>query len=335
MTTKPVIAILLDTEHQRALLDGPTVAALERSFHLNWPAHADSVSAKETAELLENADGCMSGWGSPRLTADLLEGAPKLKIVAHAAGTVKPVVSDELWRRGILVTSAAVALAVDVAHFTVALMVIGRKNFMELSAHAGAGEWSRLSGSLPPDELRGCTVGIIAASHVGRNVISLLKHFGVEILLHDPHVNEKLARELGAEWAELDEIFKRSDIVSIHAPALPTTRHMVNAARLAHMRDGATLINTSRGSLIDETALAAELQKRRIWAFLDVTDPEPPPAGSILYNCPNLTLTPHLAGSLGRGRRWLGRLAAEELVRFFAGEKPLHPISRDMLGRIA
>jgi phosphoglycerate dehydrogenase-like enzyme len=335
VTTRPSVAILLDAERQRALLDGPTVSLLERSFALRWPENADVVSAKEAAKLLETADGCMTGWGTPRLSADVLEGARKLKIMAHAAGTVKTVASDTLWRRGILVTSAAAALAVDVAHFTLALMVVGRKNFMELSARAGGGEWGRESGGLPPDELRGCTVGVIAASHIGRNVISLLKHFNVEILLYDPHVSEKLARDLGAEWAELDEVFKRSDIVSIHAPALPTTRHMVNAERLAHMREGATLINTSRGSLVDEAALVAELQKRRIWAFLDVTDPEPPPAGSILYGCPNLTLTPHLAGSLGRGRRWLGRLAAEELTRFFAGEKPLHPVSREMLDRIA
>ena len=333
MAAKPVVAILLDGARQRAVLDGRTIATLEKSFSIRWPS-GGQVSAKEAAGLLEDADGCMTCWGSPRLGADVLEGAKKLKVMAHAAGTVKPFVSDDVWRRGILVTSAAAALAVDVAHFTLAVMVIGRKNFMDLAGRAGAGEWQR-EGGRPPDELRGCTVGIVAASHVGRAVMELLKHFDVEALLYDPHVSEKLAREMGGELTDLDEVFKRADIVSIHAPSLPTTRHMVNAERLAHMKDGATLINTSRGSLVDENALVAELQKRRIWAFLDVTDPEPPPAGSILYGCPNLTLTPHLAGSVGRGRRWLGRLAAEELTRFFAGEPPRHPVFRDMLDRIA
>lgn len=334
MSGRPTVAILLDAERQRAVLDGPTIAGLERSFAVRWPGGGGPVSAKEAAVLLEGADGCMTCWGSPRLTADILEGAPGLRVMAHAAGTVKPFVSDEIWRRGVLVTSAASALAVDVAHYTVALMVIGRKNVMEMAVRTATGEWRR-EGGLPSDELRGCTVGIIAASHVGRNVMGLLKHYDVEILLYDPHVTEKLAAELGAELVDLDEIFRRSDIVSIHAPALPATRHMVNAERLAHLKDGATFINTSRGSLVDERALVEELGRRRIWAFLDVTDPEPPPAGSILYGCPNLTLTPHVAGSVGRGRRWLGRLAAEELTRFFAGEPPRYPVFRDMLERIA
>jgi phosphoglycerate dehydrogenase-like enzyme len=170
---------------------------------------------------------------------------------------------------------------------------------------------------------------------VGRRVLQLLAHFDVQVLLYDPYVTAEEARSLGAEKVELDELFARSDIVSVHAPALPETRHLVNAARLALMKDGAVLINTARGALVDEAALVEELRRRRLWACLDVTDPEPPPPGSPLLSCPNLTLTPHLAGSIGRARARLGALAAEELRRFFAGEPPLYQVTQEMLSRMA
>jgi phosphoglycerate dehydrogenase-like enzyme len=277
----------------------------------------------------------MTGWGSPGLDAKLLAAAPRLKIMAHSAGTVKPFVCDETWKRGIVVTSAAAVIAVDVAHFAVALMEIGRKNVMEISPQTTAGGWGHEKKHRPSDDLRGSTVGIVAASHVGRAVISLLRHFEVRILLADPFVTAEKARELGAEKVELDDLFRESDIVSIHAPSIDSTRHMVDARRLGMMKDGATFINTSRGSLVDEAALAAELGRRRIWAFLDVTDPEPPPKGSPLYGCPNLTLTPHFAGSIGRARKRLGATATEELKRFFGGEKPLYSVTRDIMDRSA
>jgi phosphoglycerate dehydrogenase-like enzyme len=264
----------------------------------------------------------------------VLAKAPKLRIMAHSAGSVKPFVSDALFERGIVVTSASAQIARDVAHFTVALIVIGLKNAMELSAHVAKGEFDRIKGHCRPDDPRGCTVGVIGASHVGRNVLKLLPHFEANALLYDPFVTRDQARALGAEKVELDELFERSDVVTCHAPSIPPTRHMVNAARLAKMRDGAVFINTARGSCVDEQALVAELQKRRIWAFLDVFDPEPPAPGSPLYDCPNLTMTPHIAGCVRRGRLKLGEQALGELEAYFTGRPVQYPVTKDMLERI-
>jgi phosphoglycerate dehydrogenase-like enzyme len=331
----PVVAVLLDHGTQREVLDQGTRDELEKNFTVRWPVGDGRLKPEAAAEMLKEAEGCMTGWGSPVLDAKLLAAAPKLKIMAHSAGTVKPYVCDETWKRGIVVTSAAAEIAIDVAHFTVGLMVVGRKNVMEISPQTGAGAWGKESKHRAPDDLRGSTVGIVAASHVGRAVISLLRHFEVRILLADPFVSVEKARELGAEKVELDDLFRSADVVSIHAPSIDSTNHLVNAARLKMMKDGATFINTSRGSLVDEAALSAELHRRRIWAFLDVTDPEPPAKDSPLYGCPNLTLTPHFAGSIGRARKRLGAAAATELKRFFAGEKPLYPVTRDILDRSA
>jgi phosphoglycerate dehydrogenase-like enzyme len=336
MASRPVVAFLVNSDIQRQILDGETTDLLKRLFEVRWPSERNhQVTAAEAAELLRDADGCLTSWGSPPLTKDLLDRAPRLRIMSHAGGSVKSYVSDEVWRRKITVTSGSGVIAVDVAHFAIALMVIGRKNMMELAAQASAGEWTGVWGHRPPDDLRGCTVGIVSAGHVGRKVIELLKPFETTILLYDPYVTADEARALGATRVEITDLFRRSDVVSLHAPSLKTTRHLVNAARLALMKNGAILINTARGSLVDEAALIHELKKRRIWAFLDVTDPEPPPPGSPLFSCPNLTLTPHIAGSIGRGRRKIGDHAIEELRRFFAGEPPLYPVSEDALERLA
>jgi len=332
---KPVVAIPISEGTRKQVLDPATVEAMRGWADVVLPAGAGDVKGAEALALLAGADGVMTGWGSPALTAEVLAKAPRIRIMAHSAGTVKPFVSDALWARGILVTSAAPVIAVDVAHFAIGMMILGRKNVFELSSLVGGGKWSSAQGHRKPDDLRGCTVGVVGAGSVGRAVLGILPAFGVKILLSDPFVDAVSARALGAEKVELDDLFARSDVVSLHAPPLPETKHIVNAARLAKMQDGAILVNTARGLLVDEAALVAELKKKRIWAFIDVTDPEPPKPGSALFSCPNLTLTPHIAGSVGRARLELGRTAAEELRRFFAGEPPLHPVRREDLAKMA
>jgi len=153
-------------------------------------------------------------------------------------------------------------------------------------------------------------------------------------LLYDPYVSGEEARRLGATKVELDELLRRADIVSVHAPSLPETRHMLNARTLALMKDEAILINTARGALIDEVALVAELSKGRFFAFLDVTDPEPPAPDHPFRRLENVVLTPHLAGIV-EDATWLGEMEVEELRRFFSGEPPLHRVTREMLARIA
>jgi phosphoglycerate dehydrogenase-like enzyme len=151
-------------------------------------------------------------------------------------------------------------------------------------------------------------------------VLRLLAPFDLRPLLADPYVTAADAAELGAELVELPDLFRRSDVVSVHAPALPETRGLVSAALLALLPDGATLINTARGALIDEYALIAQLRTGRISAVLDVTEPEPPAVDSPLWQLPNVLLTPHAAGALGTELFRLGTCAADELARFAAGE---------------
>jgi phosphoglycerate dehydrogenase-like enzyme len=143
------------------------------------------------------------------------------------------------------------------------------------------------------------------------------------------------AEELGAEPVGLDALCRRSQVLSIHAPALPETRAMVDAARLALLPDGATLINTARGSLVDQDALENELRTGRISAVLDVTEPEVLPSGSALWDLPNLVITPHLAGSIGAELRRIGASAAAEASRIAAGQPLRHPVRATALAALA
>ena len=139
---------------------------------------------------------------------------------------------------------------------------------------------------------------------------------------------------MGVEKVSLEELLRRADVVSLHAPAKPETVHMLNQERLALMKDEALLINTARGALIDEPALIRELEKGRFFAFLDVTDPEPPAADSPLRRLENVVVTPHSAGCIEDCSR-MGEMAVEELRRYFAGEPAVYQITRDMLHRVA
>ena len=163
---------------------------------------------------------------------------------------------------------------------------------------------------------------------VGFRVIELLRPFDLRVLLYDPFVTAAEAARLGVEPVGLDELCARADVVSVHAPQLPETHHMISARELSLMRTGSTLINTARGSLIDEAALLREVVPGRLHAVLDVTDPELPPADSPLYELPNVLLTPHVAGSLGNELHRMTDHSLDELERYARGRPfadPVHP----------
>jgi phosphoglycerate dehydrogenase-like enzyme len=170
---------------------------------------------------------------------------------------------------------------------------------------------------------------------VGRAVVGLLRPYRCTVVVADPFLADAEAAALGAARVELDELLATSDVVSLHAPALPATAHMIGAEQLARMMDGATLINTARGTLVDHDALVAELRTGRLSAVLDVTDPEPLPPHHPLLQLPTCVVTPHLAGSQGTELSRQAELVVEEIRRFAAGEPPLHPVVATDMGRVA
>jgi len=274
----------------------------------------------------------ITGWGTPTIDATFLaRRAPELRLVVHTGGTVRDTVEGSLIDRGRLVVSSAAAVnARPTAETALALIVL-----------AGKRAWLRsriddVDGAVAVPGLCGTTVGVIGASHVGRHVMRLLAAYDVRILLVDPFIGEAEAKtRFQARLVDLDTLCRTSDIVTIHAPDLPETRHLLDAARLGLIRDGGVVVNTARGAIVDTEALTRECAAGRLDAALDVTDPEPLPAGHRLRRLPNVLLTPHLAGSAGRELHRLGAFALDEIGRFAAGEPLRGAVTATDRGRIA
>lgn len=285
---------------------------------------------------LVDVEVLVTGWGAPVLDDAALALMPRLRAVIHAAGSVKHHLPPAFWTRDIPVSSAAEANAVPVAEFTLAAILFANKAVLPLAA---AYRESPSSIDLLEDYPRignyAKRVGIVGASKIGRRVIELLAPFSVEIAVYDPYLSPTDAEQLGVTVVDLDELVSTSDVVSLHAPDLPSTRHMIDARRLGLMRDGATLINTARGALVDHDALIEELRSGRISAILDHTEPERLPADSPLLHLPNVLATPHIAGSLGTELARLGDCAVDEVHRVAAGALPLHRVLAEHLDRTA
>lgn len=265
----------------------------------------------QAGALLQRAEVLITSWGSPRISAETLDAAPALRAVIHAAGSVKRLVSEDVYERGVQVVSAAEVNAIPVAEFALAATIFAGKRAWPLAQKFQ-------NNSNPPAEISTdlsltnfeTTIGVIGFSNIGRRYIELLRVLETKrVLVFDPFARADHVAAVGAQLCELPELLSASDTVSIHAPLLPETRGMIGARELAMLSDGATLINTARGGLIDHEALYAECRSGRIQAILDVTEPEPLPEGHPLRTLPNVTVTPHLAGSLGTETRRLTRFA--------------------------
>lgn len=318
----PGIAERLLAEHHRTRL-----AALTRTDP-RLVGHDLAAPTPEVAAALAEAEVLFTCWGATPLTAEVLAAAPRLRAVVHAAGSVKHHITDACWERGIAVTSAAGANALPVAEYTVAAVLFANKRvlhsarrYRELRADHdwlheldGTGNYRR-------------TVGIVGASRIGRRVIELLRPFDLDVALYDPYVGAEEAASLGVRSASLAQVCADSSVLSVHAPQLPATHHLIGAEQLALLPDGATLINTARGSLVDEDALLPELVSGRLHAVLDVTEPELPAAQSPLYDLPNVLLTPHVAGSLGNELHRMADQSLDELERFARGLPFADPVT--------
>ncbi|MEU7616517.1 hydroxyacid dehydrogenase [Micromonospora rifamycinica] len=287
----------------------------------------------DAAAALRDAEILITGWGCPRVDATVLHAAPRLRACVHAAGSVKELLDPVVFQRGLTVSSAAEANAVPVAEYTIAMLVLGAKDALTLAR--GYGSTGRLPNAPQSRGLLGATVGVVGASRVGRLVLARLQDFGVTRLLHDPTVTPEQAERLGAEAVDLDDLCRRSDLLTVHAPALPETRHLLDDRRLALLPPGAVLINTARGSLVDTDALVRHCAAGRLTAVLDVTDPEPLPPGHPLLRMPNVHVTPHIAGAQGREMRRLGDFATAEIGRLVRGQPLAGSVSADDLALIA
>jgi phosphoglycerate dehydrogenase-like enzyme len=192
------------------------------------------------SSLISGADGCITNWGTCAISADILNMAPNLQIIAHVAGSVKPIITDAVWERGITVTSAAPSIAVGVAEHTLGLILSAMKRCYWFNNIIHAGGWKDETEISKVVELFGLKIGIAGGGHVGRNLIRLLKNFDVDIYLYDPFTSIESCAELGVKKADsMEDLMSIIDVLSLNAPELPETKHMVNKRNLKLLKDGA------------------------------------------------------------------------------------------------
>ncbi len=335
MAKSPTAALVMHPVVREELVRDDHLQRLERAVRLI--STTPFRDPQEIGDDMAHTEVLITSWGCPRIDAEIIDRLPRLKLIAHIAGSVKGFLDDSVWRRGILVTNAVAANAVPVAEYTLGAILFANKQVFQLNRfyvdhHENRAPWSK---EAPNVGNYGKTVGIVGASHVGQIVMDHLRRFDLQVLLYDPYVTPLASRDLGASKVGLSELVSRSDVVSLHAPLLSDTRHMIGARELALMRDGATLINTARGGLVDQEALVSELERGRLFAILDTTEPEVLPDESPLYTLPNVFLTPHIAGSLGNETQRLADYIVAEIERFAKGAALKHLVKREQLAHLA
>ena len=283
--------------------------------------HLDEFTSDAAREILASTEVIVTGWGSPLVGTEILDAAPQLRAVLHSAGSIKAYVDPEVLLSGVAVSSMAAANAIPVAEYTVAMIVLANKRILPVAArYRQQPHGFDIEAAFPGLGNYGKRIGIVGASKIGRLVIELLRAYELDVVVHDPYLDEQDAAELGVRVLELDELLATSDVVSVHAPSLPSTRHLLDARRIGLMAQGATLLNTARGEIIDQDALTTRILAGELFAVLDVTTPEVLPAEHPLRGSDRVLITPHAAGSLGSELGRLARAVRDELGRLSRGE---------------
>jgi phosphoglycerate dehydrogenase-like enzyme len=282
--------------------------------------------------LLEQAEVIFSGWGAPAMDDAFLDRCPNLKAVFYGSGAAGHVATPAAFDRGIVVTSAYAANSIPVAEYTLSMILFSLKHGWRLSR-----QMHEQRRTVPRNDAPGCfrrTVGLVSLGTIARILLKLLRPFDLQVLAYDPFVSSDEAHELGVQMVPLDELFRRSDVVSVHTPSLAETRGLINGSHIASMKQGASLINTARGELIVESEMIDVLARRPdLQAVLDVMEAEPADPKSPLFDLPNVFMTPHIAGSVGQECRRMGQYMIEELKRYLSGQPLQWTITPELAAR--
>ncbi len=289
----------------------------ERGFALLREAGWDVVTpaAGALAGELATADGLVVR-SATKVTTELLEQAPKLRVVGRAGVGVDNIDVEAATHRGILVMNTPGGNAVSVAEHTFALMLAMARSVPQSNASIHAGRWEK-SGAAGT-ELRGKTLGLVGLGRVGTEVARRARGLEMKVLAHDPYVTPAAAREVEVELVTLDELLKRADVISLHTSLSAATEKMFGAAAFAKMKRGARLVNCARGELIDEAALAEALKSGQLAAAAVDTFAEEPPKNSPLIGLANLIATPHIAGSTAEAQEEVGTAVAQQVRDYLA-----------------
>ena len=277
------------------------------------------LSREEQKALIQDAYAIIAG--TEKYDREMLEGCENLKVVTRFGVGTDNFDLQAMREMGLQV--GVIANYNAVAEFALTLILSVMKNLPRYDAAVREGKWSRFSMR----ELTGKTVGLVGFGRIGRRLAELLSGFGVTILAYDPFINEDAAKERNVQVSGLEKLLEKSDIVSLHLPSTKETHHLINAETIKKMKDGAYLINTARGSLVDEQALYEALAGGKLsGARLDVFEKEPVTKENPLFGLENTVLAPHVSALTYESNYNGGLICAESIIRVANGEKPVYPL---------
>jgi D-3-phosphoglycerate dehydrogenase len=293
--------------------DLPTSAVdLLRSEGWNIDARSGRSPAELAADLAD-ADAIVVR-SATKVTGDLIQAAPRLRAIARAGTGVDNVDVDAASARGIVVMNAPGANSISVAELSMALVLALARKIPAADASMKQGKWDKKS--FLGEEVRGKTLGLAGLGRIGQEVARRARAFEMEVIAHDPFISANIARDLRIELVSLDDLCRRADFLSLHMPSTADTRHIFNAARFAASKRGVRIVNTARGDLIDESALADAIESGQIGgAALDVFQQEPT-KDHRLQMLPQVVATPHIAASTREGQELVGVETASALRDF-------------------
>lgn len=306
-------------------IDADAVALLEAAHPVAYrpDLHADPAALRAALATAE-------AWvvrNRTRVDRAALAAAPRLRVVGRVGVGLDNLDLDALRERGVAVTWAPGSNAASVAEYVIGALLHLWRRFDVATEHVRGGGWDR--PAFMGDEALGRTLGLVGLGDIGARVARRARAFGLDVVAHDPFVHDAAfaVQEYGVALLPLDALLARADAVSLHVPLTPATRGMIDAAALSRLKPGALLVNTARGGLVDEAALARALREGHLGgAALDVRDREPPGADDPLADAPRLLLTPHVAGVTRQSNARASMHVAREVVRALAGEPLRTPV---------
>jgi lactate dehydrogenase-like 2-hydroxyacid dehydrogenase len=273
--------------------------------------------------------------GSNRWTAELMDQAPRLRLIALTAVGFDKVDIAAATARGILVTNTPEVLTETVADLTFALILSVGRHIPEMERWLRAGQWRTVGETPMGRDVHHATLGIIGLGRIGAAVAHRALAFHMKVIYYDVVHRKDLEEQLGYQFVDLETLLRQSDFVTLQVPLLPETRRLVGAAQLAMMKPTAFLINASRGPVVDEGALIKALQEGRIaGAGLDVFEREPVDLENPLLKMENVVALPHVGSATEATRQAMVDLAADNILAVLQGKQPLTPVNPEVLSRL-
>jgi glyoxylate reductase len=283
---------------------------------------------------LAQADGVFSLL-TDRIDAEVMAAAPRLKVISNFAVGFDNVDIPAATKRGIVVTNTPDVLTETVADFTVCLMLAAARRLVEADHYTRDGKWKTWEPLLlAGQDIHHATLGLIGLGRIGAAVARRAQGFGMRVLYYDVVRREDLERSLSITYRSLDDVLRDSDVISVHVPLSEQTRHLIGRAQFASMKNTAVFVNTSRGPVVDQRALAEALTSRRIFAAgIDVFEQEPVSSDDPLLKLGNVIVVPHIASASIPTRIRMATLAAENLVAVLQGKRPPNPVNPEVLAK--